>query len=110
MKHLTIPRSLNFWLWRSVLIQTAKQRQPSRKRESFIAWQLNSPADPRLQPRYGGAPATLGGREHRRRNYQAPVIVALSMLTLALGIRLPEEVARGTACRLRCQPRQLSGR
>lgn len=41
------------------------------------------------------APATLGGREHRRRNYRGPVIVALSMLSLALGIRLPEKVARG---------------
>lgn len=30
-----------------------------------------------------------------RRNYRDPVIVALAMLTLALGIRVPEEVARG---------------
>lgn len=30
-----------------------------------------------------------------RRNYRDPVIVALAMLTLALGIRLPEEVAHG---------------
>jgi Family of unknown function (DUF6461) len=30
-----------------------------------------------------------------RRNYRDPVIVSLGMLTLALGIRLPAEVARG---------------
>lgn len=30
-----------------------------------------------------------------RRNYRDPVIVALAMLTLALGIRVPGEVARG---------------